>query len=253
MECKLSCRSKSLNEGNGDLFGLKWFHDHLKIEKSNFPCCKGKSYRWDDTLQLVRVCPLARRKKYLDRLINQFKKTWGNYNPLTRPSMSNAIFFSNWLTNFKNSGVNYGYRFASPSQDSKPSLFWTLAAIAKWQYGMSSHIYTLGKSPINKLHPDYSKDEKNSNMIYFLEGVGELWKPEKNELVTTIIHWCEAANVPLWIEFKEQPKTVSTNQRPTSNVRAAFKQRLAQIKSRKSLDWLDKDVHSRINRICRSI
>jgi hypothetical protein len=188
-----------------------------------------------------------KNRKKLEALLQSFEKTWPEAKLPMELNAQEQIFFLSWLDKVQKEKSRHGCLLSSQRDGGSPGRFWWLAFMASWRFGFTSHVFCLGRSKDHELIPECPASEYP--LVYFLDGVNELWKPRYKEQVSTIINWCEHSEVPLWLEIREaaSPRQ-STDQ--VLELKEAFKAYIAKMKSRPILNWLDEDCLSRLIRVC---
>lgn len=243
----MKCGLEALSE-KAPLEGLLWEENILHIDKKAFACCDGRAMRWDPVVEAGRLCSLLRRKSKVDKILENYVSIWKDA-PYPKGLIKRDLdFFCKWSGRMQREEICYGYASSCKRDGGRPGTFWYLALIAAWNFGMTPHVFTLGRSKEQQLLP-LSFEAKDYPLIYFLDNVNELWKPRYKEQVSTIINWCEHSEVPLWMEIRE-PEWKSDNAKNPLDMKGAFRAYLSKMKSRPLLDWLDEDCLSRLIRVC---
>ncbi len=228
--------------------GLNWVETLCTIDPQAFACCQGRSLRWDARSQIARSCRLQARKQKIDQHLQRFAETWPEVafsQDLKTPDRK--VFFQ-YLEKVLASELQYGYLTTAQRDGGSPGPFWLLAPLATWRFGISTHVFSMGKSKEHELIPSHIPASEYP-LIYFLDGVNELWKPKYAEQVNAIVNWCEHSQVPLWMEVREPLPTMSASD--SLDPKEAFRSRIHKLKSRPPLEWLDEECFSRLLRICR--
>ncbi len=228
--------------------GLIWKESSFVLDPQVFACCQATGLRWDPKAHLARSCRLQSRKRRLDYIVKRFAETWPEQMLTQELRPTERSFFLRYLMQFDTVPVHYGYLQSVQRDAGRPGPFWLQALLAVWRWGISTHVFTLGKSSDHDLIPTHIPANEYP-LIYFLDGVNELWKPRYAEQVSAIINWCEQSQVPLWLEVRESAvqQTVVNSLDP----KQAFNARLNKLKSKAPLAWLDEDCRSRLQKICR--
>ncbi len=226
--------------------GLSWVDKQAILKPETFTCCQAEGPRWDEKDKIARSCRLLARKKRIDLFFKKFLQVWPEVEFPWLVGASQKRFFLTWLVHLTKKENCRGYLRRIAGKNEEPSHFWLLAFLANWRFGYSAHIYTLGKSKESELIPS-SLSSEISPMIYFLENVCGVWKPELAEQVNTIVNWCEQSQVPLWIEVRDlEPIQANDSLDP----KEAFRARISKMKSRPAFDWLAEDCMSRLRSVC---
>ncbi|MBI2601646.1 MAG: hypothetical protein HYW48_01205 [Deltaproteobacteria bacterium] len=217
-------------------------HDkELSFDSSEFPCCGGRSFRWDDSEQVIYKCKLSKRKTALKKLWQHYNRLWEGYHPPLEGDLAQKRYFVTWLGKMRAGQLSPGFVIRKRGETTSPSLLWTLAFIATWRFGFSCHLFCQARSQASQLLPP----EGNAPQLYFMENVRELWKPEHAEQVNVVANWCEQSRVPLWMEIYEGAEV----KQDSFDATKAFAQRIASMKSKPAMSWLGKDCLSRLKEL----
>lgn len=227
--------------------GLVWNGKKFDIDHDFFDCCEGRGLRWDGAQELARSCKLQYRKRKVDLLSQKFEALYSGAEFPKELSLLDLKFFADWLTRFEKQRMRQGYLASCKRDGGSPGSFWRLALMTTWRFGISSHVFCIGRSKEQDMIPfELAADEYP--LVYFLDSVNELWKPRYKEQVSTIINWCEQSEVPLWIEIREAPP-VKDATRTSLDLRESFRSYISKMKSRPVLDWLDEECLYRLLRV----
>lgn len=226
--------------------GLTWIDKQAILQPETFTCCHAEGPRWDEKHKVARSCRLLARKKRIDQFFKKFAQVWPEIEFPWLITAAQRHFFLTWLSRLMKQEVCRGHLRRSLGKNEEPSHFWLLAFLANWRFGYSTHIYTLGKSKESELIPPLSNPDFFP-MIYFLENVTGVWKPELAEQVNTIVNWCEQSQVPLWMELRELEVVQASD---SLDPKEAFRARISKMKSRPVFDWLAEDCLSRLQSVC---
>jgi hypothetical protein len=227
------------------LLGLEESQGQLRLCAQELKCCGAMPLRWDEEAQAYRSCTLRQRKTKLEQLQVLAQGLWPAHGLrlLLQPAPLESTLFLPWLQTASRQGVYT----VSRAQDTVPSPLWRYAALFSWHRNEQVHVYSLTKSPIHQRLPSETSPPK----VVFVEGAGQLWKPEPYTALATLISWCDNAQVPLWLDLRIQAQETAPPPRTVSRLRvaAAVAQRMAEKKSRDPVSWLGSDLLSRLRRV----
>lgn len=121
-----------------------------------------------------------------------------------------------------------------------PSKIWPLAIACAWRFGIETHMINLDIKASITL-PAQSKMGKM--VAIFIENVDRLWEPYRAQAFETIIHFAYNSNSLIWIEFDESEQSKQKNKITVGDF---LSNRLATLKAKSPLDFIDPDARSRL-------
>jgi hypothetical protein len=91
-----------------------------------------------------------------------------------------------------------------------------------------------------------------SHKLIIVDGVSELWHPNRLELMEALISYAAERRIPLWI-FEDQPSNANqalNNSISDKSFRTGINKRLAGLRSRNTCDWITAQGRSRMSEVC---
>jgi hypothetical protein len=88
--------------------------------------------------------------------------------------------------------------------------------------------------------------------VIMVDGVSELWHPNRLELIEGLISFASERKIPLWIfEDPVSDATAPQNSRtPDKSFRSGVNKRLSELRSRSASDWITAQGRSRLSEVC---
>lgn len=88
--------------------------------------------------------------------------------------------------------------------------------------------------------------------VIMVDGVSELWHPNRLELIEGLISFASERRIPLWIfEDPVSDTTASPNSRTSDkSFRSGVNKRLSELRSRSAADWITAQGRSRLSEVC---
>jgi hypothetical protein len=85
-----------------------------------------------------------------------------------------------------------------------------------------------------------------------VDGVSELWHPNRLELMEALISYASERRIPLWI-FEDQSGNVempSSGRVSDKSFRSGVNKRLSELRGRSAVDWITAQARSRLSEVC---
>jgi hypothetical protein len=88
--------------------------------------------------------------------------------------------------------------------------------------------------------------------VIMVDGVSELWHPNRLELIEGLISFASERRIPLWIfEDPVSDAIASPNSRISDkSFRGGVNKRLSELRSRSASDWITAQGRSRLSEVC---
>jgi hypothetical protein len=158
-----------------------------------------------------------------------------------------------------------GSREASNFETSRPRLAMLAGAILIWHFDACVLPFRMGHSRNNgSLGPtsfsmvpvsswDALLDRSGSiHKVIMVDGVSELWHPNRLELMEALISYASERRIPLWI-FEDQSGNVempSSGRVSDKSFRSGVNKRLSELRGRSAVDWITAQARSRLSEVC---
>jgi len=120
---------------------------------------------------------------------------------------------------------------------------WSVAMTAAWRFELKPHVVILGRTPAGEVLPLASGGAPN---VLCIGGVDGLWEPHVAEQLETLIGYAYSSLVPVFVELlprqqqQQQHQQISAeSEKAYGNTKEFFAQRLARLKARSPLAWLE--------------
>lgn len=205
-----------------------------------FPCCQLSGFQ--HTAETTSQCCLKSRLKSLYRLRVQFEKSWAEH----KFPVSNQLVLDRtlqWLKRYNSNQIKYGYTLQTLFPNENPTLLWPIACEGIWRYGMEAMVFTMGKESSDEFLTRLVELDTNKKIFVLVEQTEGLWVNENAFTMRELIKWCENSAVPLWMAIYQRSAEQQKN--------TYWQKKLGKLKQQKPLQWLGKDSHSRLQRICK--
>lgn len=231
---------------NGILLGLDVRDNDLHVLPELFPCCKGEGTRLDTRLDAMVRCSLKTRFEKTFRVLESFYRHWGEEQARAPHHVSPARG-ARILAEV--SGVLKGNKPQAhllKGEKDKPGDLYAMALACTWRFGIDVHVANFAKSHTNAIFPSEELLSSGRPIAVFVEQVDGLWEPQTANQFESLVALAYRANAFLWIEFLEAAQATDTS----GSTKAAFKKRIAALKSRSPLSFLERSCTSRLETMC---
>jgi hypothetical protein len=247
--CLLSCLENP--RLSGVLVGLDLTGDLARPIAKDFICCSGTALFPCGDGSIYR-CDLLKRLKAVQELLQIFEATWGRHLVPTLLSLQLTSEHLQWLSDFASGRVHKGRCLQANRERSQPGVLWAIALAAAWRFGLRTHVVTLGTTRPGGYFPKEPSADDQRKQIYLIERVDKLWVPERAFDFETLVGWCDRAGVPLWVEILREEKK-PTRAGAEAALGGQFSRKIADLKNKPALSWLQRDCISRLNAITDGI
>lgn len=126
------------------------------------------------------------------------------------------------------------------SKKDTPSKIWPLALACAWRFGIETHMINLDIKASITLP---ARSKMNATVAIFIENVDRLWELNRAQAFETIIQYAYNSNALIWIACIEAQQTEKTNKITVGDI---LTHRIASLKSKSPLDYIDQDAKSRL-------
>jgi hypothetical protein len=280
-----SCRVAFLKKWSPEshFFGLIASEQGLTLNPSLFSCCGGDGVMVDpQNPRDAKLCGLKRRWNLLFKIVDawttmrvqrnetgrdeHFKPLWSQNSAATsrRTKALDGLFkghLDNLLRSSKGSVLKISDEGATASAEDR--LPWLAAATMAWHFETLVLVARIGVSPLPLLQwGEMLEKHPNVRSIVFVEGVSELWSPNRLESLEAIISFASERLLPIWL-FEEgsppsgsqsnpstSPQDSAGNRPRPSSFKAVMNKRMTNIRSKPAIDWLSEQGRSRLSEIC---
>ncbi len=141
-------------------------------------------------------------------------------------------------------------RGATQQAGNSPQLLsaWSVAMTAAWRFGLRPHVVILGRTPAGEVLPPASDGAPN---LLCIGGVDGLWEPHVAEQLETLIGYAYSSLVPMFVELlpRQQQQLSAQSEKAYGNTKDFFAQRLAGLKARSPLAWLEPSCIDKITAV----
>jgi hypothetical protein len=238
---------------SGILIGLEVKEGRCTPQPNYFPCCGGVGYQFNKASGVIKPCSLKKRIARVERLLMQFSAAWpgSTAQPPYRISANQSLAV---LQNI-HQVITAEHTRAVTLQGKKetPGLVWSIALACAYRFGLSVEVFTFGKDSSARLFNMASSRQEAPDVI-ILEQVDKLWDPFIALEFDSFINFAYQGNIPLWIEFSEQPaaaaaKEQQQQQQPQTHPLSAkgqLSRRINQLKQQSPLTFLAPSTISKL-------
>ena len=249
----------------GVLPGLELTSEALVASANFFTCCAGSGLRLDAAATVTVACHMSQRL----RLARKVYQTWLRQDgdgaatawrqmALDSPHLlacrqrladiaaSRARRGLGWNKRLPEAanGVaqsTVAVRGAARQAEANTQLLsaWSVAMTAAWRFGLKPHVVILGRTPAGEVLPPVSDGAPN---LICVGGVDGLWEPHVAEQFETLIGYAYSSLVPMFAELlprQHQQPPSNGSEKAYGNTKDFFAQRLAGLKARSPLAWLE--------------
>lgn len=230
---------------NGILLGLDVRDHDLHVLPDLFPCCKGEGSRHDERQNAMLRCALKVRFEKTFRVLESFYRHWGaDQRPphFISPARS-ARILSDVSAVLKG---NKPQAHLLKGEKEKPSELYAMALACTWRFGVDVHVANFTKDHSNALFPSEEILASGRPLALFIEQVDGLWEAQTANQFEALVALAYRANAYLWVEFLEATPVTDTSH----STKAAFRRRIAELKARSPLSFLERSCTSRLETMC---
>ena len=246
----MSCCLTNLPLTSDPLCGLLLEADTtLRADPDHFPCCKGEGWQYDMQVDAVRRCGLLERVGKVQHLLahpyapSKFPKHATLPALLAIARAQHGMSFPRGKLSWKKTPLSFHAASKPMPPSVTASLGFSFALACLWQLGLSAMWVPLGEN-LGETLPIWLSQQETPDVCW-VEQRKPMWQRQTREDFAALIHWCDAAAVPLWAELYPAPSLTPQLRRRT----VAVDQILNQAKSRPTLEWLDAHSQSRLGMI----
>lgn len=237
-QCCLRILSDVKLQGLGT--GLRYQRGELELDPKIFGCCQGAGRIVGD--QGVRVCDLQKRFVTAQKVFGLGLELFGE--PTLRAQiLAMPVEEDLHLLGTKGAAGKRGRvihlaqaaKRAGTEKDNDGTLsLWSVAFFATWRLGFKVRWYQFGTvvPKIDASDPD----------LLLVDGVQELWRPERQSELEAIVGEAYNGMLPLWISF------VSKGGAP--GVPSSFSGHIAKIRERTLGEWLGPSAAAKLQEVC---
>ena len=280
-----SCRIPFLKKWSPEshFFGLIASDKGLTLNPTLFACCGGDGVMVDpQNPRDAALCGLKRRWNLLFKVVDawtdmrvqrnetgrdeHFKPLWSQ-NPAAASRRVKVLdnLFKRHLDGFLRSSKGAVLKVADEGSfaSSEDRLPWLVAATMAWHFEALILVARIGVSPLPFLQwGEMLGKHPNLRCIVMVEGVSELWSPNRLESLEAIISFASERLLPIWLfeegvaapgavakQTNSSPSTAGNRPRP-SFFKAVMNKRMTNIRSKAAIEWLSDQGRSRLSEIC---
>lgn len=158
-----------------------------------------------------------------------------------------------------------GARETATSEASIPRLALLVGAVLTWHFDSCVLPFRMGHVrsntgsgatnfsmvPVNSWDALIDKS-KSIHKLIMVDGVSELWHPNRLEVMEALISYASERRIPLWI-FEDQVSSVTEvpgHRNSDKSFRSGVNKRLSELRSRSAMDWITVQGKSRLSEVC---
>lgn len=248
VKIKKTCVLKALENPNLNGLALGLEYDNAGFFKPNerfFPCCHGTgnheltSDADHSPIHNIFRCKIKHRINAVNEIAQLYHMAWPKANPPHQVSKEDNTKLLSDL-----SGSLKGYEPQAKISFGKkdmPSKIWPLALACAWRFGIETHIINLDIKASITLP---ARSKMHATIAIFIENVDRLWEPYRAQAFETIIQYAYNSNALLWISCTQGQQAEKTNKITVGDI---LSHRIASLKSKSPLDYIDPDAKSRLD------
>lgn len=270
------CRITFLNRWTDEnhLWGLSFESDTLQLRKDFFSCCDGAGIHVNpQNFSEATLCGLTRRWNFVNEILMMLKDFKSFDDILTRPHAllvqtdktfheSLRVFMEQMLDGILRSskGRVVGKALSSRFGSHLNRGIGVIALVLGWHFNVLPLLMDAESSqlPVGKWE-DLMKRHANARRVLILYNLGELWHPNRLEMVEATISFASERSIPIWlIEKYNQDQRAETQNaddpqtrlKEKQSFKAAINQRLKKAKAKPLTQYLSLHAQSRLSEIC---
>lgn len=244
----------------GPLVGLNLTQGELYVDKAVFACCQGEGVR-EVAVRELAACSLKQRLLDVNFLWYRLTQAVGPIKAqelLTSLTPDLELRLLQRLQKLSLGTLTRGVVLPAGHSD-RASLVWYVALVATWRYGIRCHVidWHVGSQP--QWAPEARFWQGQRRMILVAD-VDQLWDPVRVFDLEWLIGLAYQSEIPFWLGYAAEKAEV-VPPRPGDgqakegagkpSVRSkAFGDLLKKARNRAPVDWLSKDMRSKLEELC---
>lgn len=249
----------------GVLPGLRAVAGGFEFAEGAFQCCAGTGLRADPS-GARRSCELRARMRRLSVLASRYEQSQcrveGGGCPWPGPALEPAPRFLRAalerLAAIVQGQSHKGLMYQLPAKGAARYSLWTVALMATWRFGFDVRILDLRDAQALQVLTSGSNTSAAVDappVLVLVDQAGQLWDQQHADRFELAVGLAYRSRLPLWIAWQaltETPASAQGGTTPTKHVGQALAARLARIKARAPMSWVDAATRRKLVDICEA-